>query len=298
MHILITGGTGLIGSALCRRLVADGHQVTVWSRNPPKVKARCGATVQGIGTLEELQGQPVEAVINLAGEPIADKPWTAKRKAALWASRVTLTEQLVAWIGAQPVKPGVLISGSAVGWYGDGGAERITEASPAHAEYTHTLCDAWEAAAKRAAAYGVRVCLLRTGLVVAPDGGFLRRLLPPFKLGLGGPIGSGKQYMPWVHLNDMLGIIHFLLLQNQCKGAFNATAPHPVTNREFAKTLGAALKRPAFMPLPGFVLKAALGEMAGLLLTGQNAVPEKLKKAGYVFQFDHLEAALADVVKT
>lgn len=297
MRILITGGTGLIGSALCSRLLADGHQVVVWSRSPESVKARCGAAVTGIGALEELDQSPVQAVINLAGEPIADKPWTVKRKAALWASRVTLTEQLVDWIGRQQVKPQVLISGSAVGWYGDGGSKRITEESPARAEYTHTLCAAWESAAQRAAAYGVRVCLLRTGLVVAPKGGFLQRLLLPFKLGLGGPIGSGQQYMPWVHRDDMLGIIQFLLTHDQCKGPYNATAPHPVTNREFAKTLGEALNRPAFLPLPGFVLKAALGEMAGLLLTGQNAVPEKLQKAGYVFQFSTLDAALADVLE-
>ncbi|WP_339650242.1 TIGR01777 family oxidoreductase [Halopseudomonas pelagia] len=298
MRVLITGGTGLIGSVLCGRLLADGHQVTVWSRSPDTVKARCGEAVTAIGALEELDGTPVQTVINLAGEPIADKPWTAKRKAALWASRVTLTEQLVAWMGQQVVKPQVLISGSAVGWYGDGGEKRITEESSARAEYTHTLCDAWESAAKRAAAHGIRVCQLRTGLVVAPGGGFLQRLLLPFKLGLGGPIGSGQQYMPWVHLDDMLGIILFLLYQDQCKGPFNATAPHPVTNREFAKTLGKMLKRPAFMPLPGFILKATLGEMAGLLLTGQNAVPDKLLKAGYVFQFEYLDAALAAVLKT
>lgn len=298
MRVLITGGTGLIGRALCAQLLADGHQIVVWSRSPERVKARCGDAVTAVRSLEEINDDPVHAVINLAGEPIADRPWTAKRKAALWASRVTLSEKLVAWMGQQKIKPQVLISGSAVGWYGDTGAARVTEESSPRAEYTHTLCDAWESAAKRAAAHGTRVCLLRTGLVVAPGGGFLQRLLLPFKLGLGGPIGSGRQYMPWVHLDDMLGIIRFLLDHEQCKGPFNATAPHPVSNREFVKTLGAALKRPAFMPLPGFVLKAALGEMASLLLTGQNALPEKLLKAGYVFQFEYLDAALADVLNT
>lgn len=298
MHVLITGGTGLIGSALCRRLLSEGHEVSVWSRQPQTVASRCGPGVNAVGELQELNGKPVQAVVNLAGAPIADKPWTAKRKAVLWASRVTLTEQLVDWLGRQPVRPEVLVSGSAVGWYGDGGSAVITEASPARAEYTHTLCDAWESAAKRAAAHGIRVCQLRTGLVLAPAGGFLQRLLLPFKLGLGGPIGSGQQYMPWVHLEDMLGIIVFLLNNPQCKGPYNATAPYPVTNREFAKRLGSALKRPAVLPVPAFVLKLALGEMAGLLLTGQNALPEKISQAGYAFRFEHLEAALADVVKT
>lgn len=298
MHVLITGGTGLIGSALCRKLLSDGHEVSVWSRRPETVATRCGPGVKAVGELSQLSGKPVQAVVNLAGEPIADKPWTSKRKAALWASRVTLTEHLVEWLGRQPVKPEVLISGSAVGWYGDAGAAVVTEATPAKPEYTHTLCDAWESAAKRAAAHGIRVCQLRTGLVVAPKGGFLQRLLPPFKLGLGGPIGSGQQYMPWVHLEDMVGIIVFLLNNSQCKGPFNATAPHPVTNREFAKTLGRVLKRPAIMPVPAFVLKAALGEMSRLLLTGQRALPEKLREAGYVFRFEDLETALADVVKT
>lgn len=298
MHVLITGGTGLIGSALCRRLLSEGHEVSVWSRQPQSVPARCGPGVNAVAELQQLNGKPVQAVVNLAGAPIADKPWTTKRKAVLWASRVTLTEQLVEWLGRQPVMPEVLVSGSAVGWYGDGGSAVITEASPAKPEYTHTLCDAWESAAKRAAAHGIRVCQLRTGLVLAPDGGFLQRLLLPFKLGLGGPIGSGQQYMPWVHLEDMLGIIVFLLNNPQCKGPYNATAPYPVTNREFAKQLGSALKRPAVLPVPAFVLKLALGEMAGLLLTGQNALPEKISQAGYAFRFEHLEAALADVVKT
>ncbi|PKM31394.1 MAG: TIGR01777 family protein [Gammaproteobacteria bacterium HGW-Gammaproteobacteria-11] len=296
MHVLVTGGTGLIGSALCKRLVSDGHQVSVLSRRPERVAGVCGHQVRGVGQLSDLNEAGIEAVVNLAGEPIADKPWTDKRKAVLWASRVTLTEQLVSWIGSLSVKPKVLVSGSAVGWYGDGGDSLITESSPARVEYTHTLCDAWESAAKRAASHGIRVCLLRTGLVLAADGGFLQRLRMPFKLGLGGPIGSGQHYMPWVHLEDMVGIIQFLLQSPECKGPYNATAPNPVTNKVFAQRLGKAFGRPAFIPLPGFALKLALGEMAGLLLTGQNAVPEKLLKAGYRFRFDQLDTALADVV--
>ncbi len=296
MHVLITGGTGLIGRNLCRRLTAGGHQVSVWSRSPGKVKTLCGPQVQGVGELRELKATPPDAVINLAGAPIADKPWTTKRKAQLWASRVTLTENLVAWLGKLEHKPQVLISGSAVGWYGDGGDRPLTEEDQARPGYTNTLCDAWEAAARRAASHGIRVCLVRTGLVVAPDDGFLKKMVPPFKFGLGGPIASGRQYMPWVHLDDEVGLILHLLNDQSCKGPFNATAPHPVTNREFAKTLGRELHRPAFVPLPGLVLKAGLGEMASLLLTGQNALPAKAQAAGYQFRFEHLDAALRDVL--
>jgi len=298
MHVLITGGTGLIGSALSKQLTSEGHQVTVLSRSPEKVSQICGTGVRGVGELSPLESERVDAIVNLAGAPIADRPWTSKRKQVLWDSRVTLTEELVAWLGQRAVKPEVLVSGSAVGWYGDSGATPVTEKSSPNPEYTHTLCDAWESAAKRAGSHGIRVCLLRTGLVLAPGGGFLQRMLPPFKFGLGGPIGSGKQYMPWVHRSDMVGIIMLLLSNPDCKGPFNANAPRPVTNHEFVKTLGSTLGRPAVIPLPAPVLKLALGEMSRLLLTGQNAVPQKAQEAGYTFRFTHLEAALADVIKT
>jgi len=298
MHVLITGGTGLIGSALSKQLTSEGHQVTVLSRSPEKVSQICGTGVRGVGELSALESERVDAIVNLAGAPIADRPWTSKRKQVLWDSRVTLTEELVAWLGQRAVKPEVLVSGSAVGWYGDSGATPVTEKSSPNPEYTHTLCDAWESAAKRAGSHGIRVCLLRTGLVLAPGGGFLQRMLPPFKFGLGGPIGSGKQYMPWVHRSDMVGIIMLLLSNPDCKGPFNANAPRPVTNHEFVKTLGSTLGRPAVIPLPAPVLKLALGEMSRLLLTGQNAVPQKAQEAGYTFRFTHLEAALADVIKT
>lgn len=298
MHVLITGGTGLIGSELSKNLIADGHAVSVLSRTPDKVTEICGPSVRGIGRLTELNDETIDAVVNLAGAPIADRPWTKKRKQVLWQSRVTLTEELVAWLGQMQVKPQVLVSGSAVGWYGDGGSTPLTEKSAANPEYTHTLCDAWESAARRASSHGIRVCLLRTGLVVAQGGGFLQRMVPPFKLGLGGAIGSGKQFMPWVHRADMVGIIMLLLQNPECKGPFNANAPNPVTNREFVKTLGRILNRPAVIPLPAPVLKLTLGEMSRLLLTGQNAVPQKVQEAGYRFRFTHLEAALADAIKT
>lgn len=296
MHVLITGGTGLIGRHLSHRLLASGDQVTVLSRRPEQVGSLCGNGARGIAALEELGDERVDAVVNLAGAPIADRPWTAKRKAELWASRVSLTERLVAWIGQRSDKPAALISGSAVGWYGDGGELPLTEDSTARPAYTHTLCDAWEAAARRASAYGVRVCLVRTGLVLAPGEGFLKRMLLPFRLGLGGRLGSGRQYMPWVHLDDEVGIILHLLRHADLKGAFNATAPNPVTNREFTRTLAAALHRPSIFPVPALVLKAGLGEMATLLLMGQNAQPARLQEVGYRFQFSQLDQALRDVI--
>ncbi|SDS89972.1 hypothetical protein SAMN05216421_2432 [Halopseudomonas xinjiangensis] len=296
MHILLTGGTGLIGRSLCGSFLADGHRVTVLSRRPQQVPALCGAKVRGVETLTELNDDAPDAVINLAGAPIADKRWSSARKGELWASRVTLTEQLVAWLGTLPRKPSVLISGSAVGWYGNTGSTIIDETHPGKAGYTHTLCDAWETAAQRAAAHGIRVCQVRTGLVLAPDGGFLQKMLLPFRMGLGGPIGSGRQYMPWVHLHDEVGIIRHLLTHEQCRGPFNSTAPNPVTNREFARELGRALHRPALLPLPSAALKLGLGEMAELLLGGQNAVPRKALESGYTFRFTELEPALNDVL--
>ena len=295
MHILLTGGTGLIGRQLCRHWLAQGHRVTVWSRQPETVAQVCGAQVLGVGRLQEVIGA-VDAVVNLAGAPIADRPWTHKRKALLWSSRINLTETLLAWMESLEQKPAVLISGSAVGWYGDGGERELTEASgPVQDDFPSQLCIAWEETAQRAEAMGVRVVLVRTGLVLAAEGGFLSRLLLPFKLALGGPIGNGRQWMPWVHIKDQIALIDFLLHKPDASGPYNACAPQPVRNREFAKTLGQVLHRPAFMPMPAFALKVGLGELSGLLLGGQKALPERLLVAGFTFQFTELRAALDDL---
>lgn len=295
MHILLAGGTGLIGRQLCKHWLAHGHRLTVWSRHPDQVAKLCGEQVSGVASLQEVIG-PVDAVINLAGAPIADRPWTHKRKALLWSSRISLTETLLAWLETLAQKPAVLISGSAVGWYGDGGERELTEASgPVQDDFPSQLCIAWEETAQRAEALGIRVVLVRTGLVLAAEGGFLSRLLLPFKLGLGGPIGKGRQWMPWVHIKDQIGLIDFLLHKPDASGPYNACAPHPVRNREFAKTLGQVLHRPAFMPMPAFALKVGLGELSGLLLGGQKAVPERLLAAGFTFQFTELRAALDEL---
>ena len=296
MHILLTGGTGLIGRQLCHHWLAQGHRLSVWSRRPEQVHQLCGADVRGVANLQELDHELIDAVVNLAGAPIADRPWTHKRKALLWSSRITLTEMLIDWLQSREQKPSVLVSGSAVGWYGDGGERELTEESPPVSEdFASHLCIAWVETAQRAQALGIRVVLVRTGLVLAAQGGFLSRLLVPFKLALGGPIGNGRQWMPWIHINDQIALIDFLVHENTALGPYNACAPQPVRNAEFAKTLGQVLHRPAFMPLPAFILRTGLGELSQLLLGGQRAMPAKLLAAGFTFQFTDLRAALDDL---
>ncbi|PAV49140.1 TIGR01777 family protein [Pseudomonas sp. HAR-UPW-AIA-41] len=297
MHILLTGGSGLIGRALCRHWLAAGHRLTVWSRTPERIPALCGSAVRGIAELRELDQDVPDTVVNLAGAPIADRPWTRKRKALLWASRIQLTEQLLAWLEALPQRPQVLLSGSAVGWYGDGGERELDEQhSPVSEDFASQLCGAWEETALRAEALGLRVVLLRTGLVLAADGGFLQRLLPPFRLGLGGPIGSGRQWMPWIHLQDEIALIDFLLHHPQARGPYNACAPQLVRNKAFAQALGHVLHRPAVLPLPGLLLRVGLGELSVLLLGGQRAVPRRLLEAGFRFSFADLDSALDDLL--
>lgn len=297
MHILLTGGTGLIGQHLCQLWRGQGHRLTVWSRRPEQVAKICGRDVRGVARLEEIASDDrVDVVINLAGAPIADRPWTAARRTLLWASRVTLTEQLLAWLASREQRPQVLVSGSAVGWYGDGGERELSEASPPVKEdFASQLCIAWEETAQRAEALGMRVVLVRTGLVLAADGGFLSRLRLPYKLGLGGPLGDGRQWMPWIHIDDQIALIDFLVQHNDASGPYNACAPEPVRNRAFAKCLGRALHRPAFMPMPALLLKAGLGELSTLLLGGQRARPVRLLAAGFTFRFNDLQSALDDL---
>jgi uncharacterized protein (TIGR01777 family) len=298
MQILLTGGTGLIGRHLCQKWHNEGHRLWVLSREPSEVAKRCGVPVTGIASLEDITGEPLHAVVNLAGAPIADRPWTKSRKSELWASRIELTERLVSWLERRAQRPEVLISGSAVGWYGDGRDVQLNEDSAQQgADFATRLCSAWEGTASRAAVLGIRVVHVRTGLVLAPEGGFLGKLVPLFKLGLGGRLGDGRQYMPWIHLEDQIALIDFLLRRPDAAGPYNACAPNPVRNRDFTRALAEALHRPAFMHAPVFALKAA-GEMSVLLLGGQNARPMRLQEARFSFRFAHLDDALADVLRT
>ena len=297
MRILITGGTGLIGRQLCTVLLAEGHELTVLSRNPASVPAKCAARVHALASLAEwLPGQTFDAVINLAGEPIVDARWTAQRKQALWDSRVTLTGELVRRIAAAGNKPSVLLSGSAVGFYGNCGDIMLDEAAGAGADFAAQLCKAWESAARGAEQSGVRVCLLRTGLVLSRDGGLLGRMLLPFKMCMGARLGDGKQWMSWVHIDDYVAMLLRLLRDEKTGGPCNMTAPQPVTNAEFTATLARVLHRPAPFVAPAALLKLAMGERAGLMLEGQRVLPGKMETARFRFAFTNLADALRNLL--
>lgn len=304
MEILLTGGTGLIGSALCARLLAEGHRLTVVSRRPDLVAQRCGEGVQAFSRIAEwLPEQHFDAVINLAGAPIVDRPWTAARREVLWASRVTMTSDLVAAISRAQVRPAVLLSGSAVGYYGDSGDvvcddQPVTPPAGHGKDFGARLCAGWEAAARQAESFGVRVCLLRTGLVLARQGGFLSRLRLQFSLGLGMRLGNGQQWMSWIHLEDLLAAILVLLHDTQAHGPYNLVAPGPVRNAEFTQALAAALHRPAPLAVPASVLRLMLGQRAVLLIGGQRVLPARLEKAGVQFRYPQLAGALTELLET
>ncbi len=295
---VITGGSGFIGRALCRRLAAAGATIEVLSRDPVHAARALPSGTRSVSRLADLTREhPIDAVVNLAGEPIADRRWSAARKQRLRDSRIALTDTLIDWMGNLDPRPGALLSASAVGFYGDQGDTIVTEDSPAHEEFTHELCADWEQSASRARALGIRVTIARIGLVIGPGGGFLQRLLPVFRIGLGGPIGNGRQWMSWIHREDLLSLFEWLLTHRHVVGAFNATAPNPVTGAQFAHTLGRVLHRPALLPLPGFALRAAFGEMSRLLLTGQRVLPARALESGFSFRFPDLESALRDALQ-
>jgi uncharacterized protein (TIGR01777 family) len=297
MKVLITGGTGFIGSALTRSLIQQGHQVTVLSRNPHTIAQRCGPGINGLSNLKLIQpNDSYQVIINLAGAPIFDALWTEERKKLIRDSRIGLTEQLVDSLSRMTVKPELLISGSAIGYYGDQGDTVLTERSPALTDFSHQLCADWEVAAQKAEAFGVRVCLIRTGLVIAAGGGLLQRMLLPFRLGLGGRLGSGKQWMSWIHRQDWINIAHFMMANTTMRGAYNATAPHPVTNSEFTRILAWRLNRPALLPMPAWLLKKLPGGMSQLLLGSQRVMPERLMAEGFQFQYPDLPSALKEAL--
>jgi uncharacterized protein (TIGR01777 family) len=294
MRVLITGGSGFIGQALTAALVERGDEVIILSRTPETLRNRQGA-VSAVADLSEIK-QAVDAVVNLAGAPIVDKRWTDARKQVLRDSRIRLTGTLIEWMRQQPKPPQVLVSGSAIGFYGSHADEVLDENAEPVTGFAHELCRDWEQAALDAESLGVRVCLIRTGVVLGKGGGALSKMLPPFRFGLGGPIGDGRQWMSWVHLDDEVGAILYLLDNPSLHGPFNLTAPEPVTNAVFSRTLGKVLHRPAFMRVPALVMKLMLGEASELLVEGQRVVPENLHTAGYVFKYPRLEAALEQVL--
>jgi len=298
MKILITGGTGFIGRTLCPALIAAGHSLTIFSRYPGRVNNTYGSKVVALSAMKTLtESHEFNAIINLSGAPVFGELWSEERKKTLLQTRIDMTQDLVQFIAKAQIKPEVFLSGSGIGFYGDQGDTILDESSPAYDDsFSRQLCIQWEAEAEKAREYGVRVCQLRTGIVLGKDGGFLKPLILPFKLGLGGRMGSGNQWMPWIHLDDHVAICQMLLENTELAGEFNLTAPHPIINREFTKVLARILRRPAFLPLPTWALKLLLGEMSELLLGSQRIIPKRLLDAKYQFKFPELETAMRDIL--
>ncbi len=296
MHILVTGGTGLIGRHFIRQYQQD-HLFTVLTRSKERAARVLPKDCQLLDDLNSLtNANPFDAIINLAGEPIVDKRWSQERKRQLEMSRWDITASLTRLIKASSRPPEVFLSGSAVGFYGRQNEQLVDEFTPAHTEYSHTLCDRWERIAREAHSDHTRVCLMRTGIVLWAKGGALARMLPAFRLGLGGPMGDGGQYMPWVHLQDHINAMGFLLREDACEGAYNLCAPHPVTNAQFSQALARQLHRPCLMRVPASLLRLLMGEASDLLLTGQRAIPKRLQDEGFHFQYGELTQALADLL--
>ena len=300
MKVVIAGGTGFLGQPLAEALASGGRDVVVLTRrlgahavdsrirqvawNPDEGKGPWTAEVEGA------------AVVNLAGEPIAAKRWSPSQKQRILDSRVRATRALAEAVRAAARPPLAFISGSAVGYYGPLGDEVVREDHAAGSDFLAGVCRQWEAEATQGAAGVTRVACVRTGLVLEKDGGALRQMLTPFKLGVGGPLGSGRQYWPWIHRDDWVSLVRWAIDTSSASGAINATAPTPVTNAEFTRSLGRALHRPAFMPAPGFALRLALGEMAdALLLSGQRAIPAAAERLGFKFRYRDLDQALAAI---
>lgn len=310
MKILLTGGTGLIGRALIDALLADGHEIKVLTRNPDSAR---DVLPSGVLPFQWDAASPkgwshlipeTDAVIHLAGESIAGeslldiltKRWTAETKARIQQSRVKSGTALVEAIAASAKKPKAFIQASAVGYYGNTGDAEIGESAPSGDDFLAETCRLWEDSTAKLDDMGVRRVIIRTGLALAAKGGILPMILLPFRFFAGGPLGSGEQYVPWIHIDDEVNAIRFLLNHEDARGAYNLSARHPIRQREQAKIIGRLLRRPAFIPTPGFALHLALGEKSALVLDGQNAIPKKLEAAGFVFKFHDFESALSDLI--
>jgi uncharacterized protein len=306
MRVFVTGGTGLVGSHLIEQLLARGDQPTVLTRRPDTVGARWGeqcAVIRGDPTQHGDWTHALaecDAVVNLAGENLFARRWNTAFKELLRTSRVQGTTHVARALAERPLRadgtPKVLVSASAIGYCGPRGDDELDEYAPVGSDFLARLCADWEKATQPAVHAGLRVVRLRTGVVLDPKGGALRPMLLPFKLCVGGPVGSGKQYMSWIHRDDETGLILFALDNPKVQGPLNATAPQPVTNREFSKTLGHVLHRPSFMPTPRFALRLLVGEAADVITTGQRVMPRRALGLGYVHRFPELEGALRDLL--
>jgi uncharacterized protein (TIGR01777 family) len=295
----VTGASGLIGSRLVRALQARGDEVTVLSRNPGRAARDLGVTalpwepLRSPAPAAALEGR--DAVVHLAGENVAQR-WSSKAQEAIRASRDTGTRNLVEGLRAADARPAVLVSSSAVGYYGAGGDEVLDESHPPGDDFLAGVCVAWEREAERASELGMRVVRIRTGVVLDRRGGALAKMLPPFRAGVGGPVAGGRQYMPWIHADDVVGLYLAAIDGDGWSGPVNASAPEPVTNAEFSRALGRALRRPAVFPVPGAALRLLYGDMAEIVTEGQRAVPRRALEHGYRFAHPDLDEALRDAL--
>jgi uncharacterized protein len=302
MRVTLTGATGLIGSKLVRALRERGDDVTVLSRSPEKAAALLGVEAAawdpmgGAAPAAALAGR--DAVVHLAGEPVAQR-WNDASRRAIAESRAVGTRNLVAALRAldDAERPGALVSSSAVGYYGKHGDERVTESTPPGDDFLAGVCVAWEREADAAAELGLRIVKVRTGVVLDKTGGALKTMLPPFRLGVGGPVAGGRQYLPWIHVDDLVGLYLRALDDASWSGPYNGSAPEPVTNKDFSKALGRALHRPAIAPVPALAIKLLYGDMAEIVTEGQRAVPERALAGGYAFRHADLDEALADALR-
>jgi uncharacterized protein len=297
MRVTVTGATGLIGTRLVAALARRGDEVTVLSRDPARARERLGSGIDAVAW--DPLGEPApstalagrDGVVNFAGEPVAQR-WSAEAKERIRTSREVGTANLVAGLRSADPRPRVLVSASAVGYYGPRGDEEVTEAEPPGDDFLAQVCVAWERAAQAAAKLGARVAVVRTGVVLDPAGGALAKMLPPFRAGVGGPVAGGRQWMPWIHVDDLVGLYLAALDRADWSGPLNGSAPWPATNGDFSKALGRALHRPALAPVPRFALRALYGEMEQIVTTGQRAVPQRPLALGYVFAHPELDEAL------
>ncbi len=301
MRTIVAGGSGLIGRALVDSLVQDGHEVIVLSRNPDTVRNLPkgagaekwdGKTAQGWGKF----ANGADTIVNLAGATLSER-WSDARKQEIRQSRVNAGQAIVDAVKAAEKKPRVVIQSSAVGYYGPRGAEEITEDSRAGSGFLAGVCQAWEASTAELDSMGVRRPIMRTGVVLDKNGGALPKMVMPVKMFVGGPLGSGQQYLPWIHLQDEVAAIRWLIDNQNAHGAYNLSAPKPLTNKEFTQAIGKVLGRPTFMPVPAFAMQMMFGEMSTLLLDGQREIPARLVKEGFKFTFTDAAAALRDVLK-
>lgn len=303
MRVIITGGSGLIGSVLSQQLVREGHEVIVLTRNPEKHRAGQvqgvrlvewdARTARGWGSLADGAG----AIVNLAGENLASWPWSASRKQRFYDSRVNAGNAVVEAVSQARQKPGVVIQASGINYYGIQGEGIATEADPPGDDFLAKLCIEWERSTAPVEAEGVRRVVTRSGVVLSTQGGALPLMALPFRMFVGGPVGGGKQWLSWIHLEDEVRAIRFLIERQDASGVFNLAAPVPVTNAQFSRALGRAMRRPALIPVPAFALRLALGEMAIMVLEGKRVDPSRLQALGFDFRFEQVDEALQDLYR-